>query len=148
MTWLRAKTKKLLTCNTSIDLPHPTERTSRLYEHSQRQQRILVSSSKTLSVEGVLLLLLLLLLLMMMGMSLLMMRILFLGLMMRMPLELKMMSRYGLVASLVIPVHLLPLITLLPSIIFILLSALLPESPVWLMRFVHPDDDVANESCS
>ena len=82
----------------------------------------------------------------MMGMSLLMMRILFLKLMMRMPLEMKikMMFRYGLVASLVIPVHLLPLITLLPSIIFILLSALLPESPVWLIRFVHPDDD-ANE---
>ena len=96
------------------------------------------------------LMLLLLLLMMMMGMSLLMMRILFLVLMMRMPVELKMivMFRYGLVASLVIPVHLLPLITLLPSIIFILLSALLPESPVWLMRFVHPDDDVANECCS
>ena len=94
----------------------------------------------------------LLLLLMMMGMSLLMLRILFLELMLRMPVELKMMvmSRYGLVASLVIPVHMLPLImiTLLPSIIFILLSALLPESPVWLMRFVHPADDVANECCS
>ena len=38
----------LLTCNTSIDLPHPTERTSRLYEHSQRQQRILVSSNNSL----------------------------------------------------------------------------------------------------
>ena len=94
-------------------------------------------------MEGVLLLSLLLLLLMMMGILLLMMRILFL---LRMPLEMKMMVmfRYGLVASLVIPVHLLPLITLLPSIIFILLSALLPESPVWLIRFVHPDDD-ANE---
>ena len=88
-----------------------------------------------------------LLLMMMMGILLLMMRILFL---LRMPLEMKMMVmfRYGLVASLVIPVHLLPLITLLPSIIFILLSALLPESPVWLMRFVHPDDDVANECFS
>lgn len=43
--------------------------------------------------------------------------------------------RYGLVASLMIPVHLLPLITLLPSIAFLLLSALLPESPVWLIRF-------------
>ena len=93
---------------------------------------------------------LLLLMMMVMGRPLLMMRIMFLKLMMRMPLEMKikMMFRYGLVASLVIPVHLLPLITLLPSIIFILLSALLPESPVWLMRFVHPDDDVANECFS
>ena len=94
------------------------------------------------------LMLLLLLMLMMMGMSLLMMRILFLKLMLRMPVDITMMFRYGLVASLVIPVHLLPLITLLPSIIFILLSALLPESPVWLMRFVHPDDDLANECFS
>lgn len=62
------------------------------------------------------------------------------------------MLRYGLVASLLVPVHLLPLITLVPSIgthlylsheppsspffstAFLLLFALLPESPVWLIR--------------
>ena len=48
--------------------------------------------------------------------------------------------RYGLAASLIIPVHLLPLVSLIPSIIFLILSPFLPESPVWLIRSVHQDD--------
>ena len=48
--------------------------------------------------------------------------------------------RYGLAASLIIPVHLLPLVSLIPSIIFLLLSPLLPESPFWLIRSAYMTD--------
>jgi len=47
---------------------------------------------------------------------------------------------YGLAASLIIPVHLLPLVSLIPSIIFLLLSPFLPESPVWLIRQGRAED--------
>jgi len=41
---------------------------------------------------------------------------------------------YGMLASLVLPVHYLPLVTLLPSALFLLVPCILPESPLWLIR--------------
>jgi len=41
---------------------------------------------------------------------------------------------YGMLVSLVVPVHYLSLVTLLPSVLFLLVACLLPESPLWLIR--------------
>ena len=105
----------------SPDLSDPPQRIPRQPQHSQRKQRILVSSRMMISKQNAKI---------------------FTRLvddLARLPFDNDdtdiVSLRYGLVASLMIPVHLLPLITLLPSIAFLLLSALLPESPVWLIRF-------------
>jgi len=41
---------------------------------------------------------------------------------------------YGMLVSLLLPVQYLPLVTLLPSALFLLVACLLPESPLWLIR--------------
>ena len=55
-------------------------------------------------------------------------------------LVMEVVLRYSFAASLIIPVHLLPLVSLIPSIIFLLLSPLLPESPFWLIRSAYMTD--------
>ena len=86
-----------------------------------------------------------------------------------------MFERYGMLASLVLPVHYLPLVcfdifqilyssnqmiinlmtslkvTLLPSALFLLVPCILPESPLWLIRFdlmkkmsLHRNDDISH----